>query len=203
MNTVPLKNWRNILLDTSVIIKLFHALGNTKDDECKFVFDLLRYLSNNKAELRDSASPEFANRQFYISTITISEIWSKSTNKTHVERITNALQAQNVVFVSFDEEIAQHINDKYHRILSNQKLNKFAEEISFRNDFKMAREWILKDVMIIATSDYMECDVLLTNDKNTLIPMADKLDVFSALCHPDYFEYNGDGTEFSAYKKPD
>lgn len=198
MNSVPLKNWRNILLDTSVIIKLFHALGNTKDDEANFVLDLMRYLATNKAELSESSQ-----RLFHISAITISEIWAKSTNQTHTERIINALQPQNVVFVSYDEDIAQHINDKYHSILSNQKLNKFAKEISFGNDLKMAREWILKDVMIIGTSDYMECDVLLTNDKNTLIPMADKLDVFSALCHPDYFEYNADRTEFSAYKNPD
>lgn len=198
MNSVPLKNWRNILLDTSVIIKLFHALGNTKDDEANFVLDLMRYLATNKAELSESSQ-----RLFHISAITISEIWAKSTNQTHTERIINALQSQNVVFVSYDEDIAQHINDKYHSILSNQKLNKFAKEISFGNDLKMAREWILKDVMIIGTSDYMECDVLLTNDKNTLIPMADKLDVFSALCHPDYFEYNADRTEFSAYKNPD
>lgn len=198
MNTVPLKNWRNIFLDTSVIIKLFHALGNTKDDEPKFVLDLLQYLSMNKAGVSESQ-----DRLFYISAITISEIWSKSTNQTHVERITNALPSQNVIFVSYDREIAQHINDKYHSILSNQKLNKFAKEISFGNDLKMAREWILKDVMIIGTSDYMECDVLLTNDKNTLIPMANKLDVFSAVCHSDYFECNADRTEFFAYKKLD
>jgi len=205
MNTVPLKNWRNIFLDTSVIIKLFHALGNTKDDESKFALDLIWYLSMNKAELSSTktTSPKFVDRLFYISVITISEIWSKSTNQTHVERIANALPSQNVIFVSYDREIAQHINDKYHSILSNRKLNKFAEEISFGNDLKMAREWILKDVMIIGTSDHMNCDVLLTNDKNTLIPMANKLDVFSALCHPDYFDFNADRTEFSAYKKPD
>ncbi len=197
MNTVPLKNWRNIMLDTSVIIKLFHALGNTKDDEPKFVLDLLRYLSSNKAAISESQ-----DRFFYISAITISEIWSKSTLQTHRERIMEAINHRNILFVSYDEEIAQHINDKYHSILSNKKLNKFAEEISFGNDLKMAREWILKDVMIIGTSDYMKCDVLLTNDKNTLMPMADKLGVFSALCHPDYFEFNADRTEFSSYKKP-
>jgi len=195
MDVVPLKSWRNILLDTSVIIKLFHTLGNTKDEEANFVLDLMRYLSTNKTE------SEYSQRLFYISAITISEIWSKSTNQTHVERIINALQSRNVVFVSYDEEIAQHINDKYHSILSNRKLNKFAEEISFGNDLKMAREWILKDVMIIGTADYMDCDVLLTNDKNTLIPIADKLGVFSALCHPDYFDFNADRTDFSTYKK--
>lgn len=185
MTIKPIKDWENIFLDTSIIINLFLSLKDgVTDDMAMFVNRLIKYLNENNGA---SNNP----RTFYISSITISEIWNKS-EYGKSEEIIKALNSHNVTFAAFDNYIAEHIDKNYHSILNKAKLNDFARELSWpEHDLVMAREWILKDTMIVASSDYYDCDVLLTTDVKTMYPVAEKMNVPCAVAYEENFEIEG------------
>lgn len=75
--------------------------------------------------------------------------------------------------------------------LGTEKLKQIARDLSFpENDLLHGRQWIEKDTMILATADYLSCDVVLTTDKNTMLPMAEKLDIYCAVVEKENFNYN-------------
>jgi len=183
MTIKPIKDWGHIFLDSSVIINLILSLKDgATDPVALFTNKLITYLN-------DSNTGSEQRRQFYVSSITISEILSKVDTGERPKAIINAINSENVTFVAFDNQIAELINDSYHSILGTTLLNSFARELSWpSHDLVLAREWITKDTMILASSQYLECDVALTLDKKTMYKVAKKLAVPCALTFPDYFD---------------
>lgn len=183
MTVKAIKDWEHIFLDTSVIINLLASQKkDIKDDRILFNSRLVKYLNGNNA---GSGNP----RKFYISSITISEILSIAPSSDRTVEIIKALDSENVTFVSFDNSIAELMNEKYHTLRTKDKLNAFAKSISWPDhDLVMAREWILKDAMILASSEYLECDVALTSDHKTMYKLAKNLAVPCGLINPKYFQ---------------
>jgi len=186
MKTVEFVDWENICLDTSIILSYLAALrGNSRDKRCAFVMTLVDYLNNNKTRKGKS-------RQFYVSAITISEMYDKSTDKTKVERIVNKMRVNNMTFISFDTDIAEFMTHNYHILLGTDKQMKHVRELNWpEENLLTAREWITKDLMIIATAHYSACDVVLTLDGKNFAPTAEKIDYFCSIVLEENFNING------------
>ena len=178
------KDWENIFLDTSIIIPLIlSSRPGVTDKNVLFIRRLVDYLNNNKT----SSGVE---RKFFVSSITISELLDKQ-NDERTKQIVKAIDSENTNIIPFDNDVADFMTKNYHSILGSKELNKFALALSFpTHDLVMAREWIIRDIMIIGTSHYLQCDALLTSDGATMFKSAQKLGVPSALVFEKYFDFS-------------
>lgn len=194
MRKVPYLQWEHILLDTSILFSYIQATrDNNADNDCKFVKRIIDDLNTNQSTTR-------RKRNFYVSAISISEMYDKSTDQKKTEKIISKMNVSTMTYVSFDTDIAEHMTSNYHQILGTTKQNKLAQKLGFpQHDLTMAREWITKDLMILATADYLKCDTVLTIDEKTFIPLCKEVDYFGCLCKESkfnlndtyIFEYNG------------
>ena len=182
MRKVPYLEWENILLDTSIIFAYMQAMrpGNT-DTRCDFVKRLVDDLNTNK-------STNKKRRKFYISAVSIAEMYNKSDDVKKTNKVVTALNIHDMTFVSFDTDIAEHMTSSYHAVLGKEKIKDLVKEISWpESDLNLAKEWISKDLMIIATADYLKCDVVLTLDEKTFEPVAKKVDCFCCVAKEENF----------------
>tara|TARA_R100000935_G_scaffold46100_1_gene69289 strand:+ start:1541 stop:2185 length:645 start_codon:yes stop_codon:yes gene_type:complete len=176
-------DWEVIMLDTSVLVALFHSENpKTVDDDVLFTRELIDYLNS-------SNSGENKPRKFIISSISISEILVKENDQEKIKRILRVLNSDNVEFVDFDFETGLLFNKELYVHLSKEKLHEYAKEFGFKtNDYMMAREWITRDFMIIMSGVSNKADVILTADKKTFYPLAIKANAFCGLTYRKYFE---------------
>lgn len=189
-------DWQNVFLDTSIILSLFRSLRDDKDEVCNFVNKLLTDLSNKQNSSKK-------DRVFFISSITISELLEKSENEKKAAKIVKALNSNNVVFHPFDNDVAEFIVKNYHSLLGKEKQTLFAREISWpEHHLHIAREWINKDLMLIATAHFTQCDTILSIDKKTMHPIAEKVDYFCSLCYPENFQLSPNGKNIFNYDRP-
>ena len=79
----PIKDWKKILIDTSIICALFRAQYTTSDDTTLFINKLINYLSNSK-------SGDKSERTFLISTITLTELLTKEQDEEKIKRIVSS-----------------------------------------------------------------------------------------------------------------
>ncbi len=178
----PIKDWKTILIDTSIICALFRAQYEIEDAVTVFINKLIKYLSNSK-------SSDNSERIFYISTITLSELLTKEQDEKKVARILSVLDSTNVQFRSFDTPTAIAFNlalaDKLHKSVLNAK----AAELGWKTgDYMSAREWIIKDYMIAMTGAVKKVDVILTADKNTFYPLCADIDSCNCvITYPELF----------------
>ena len=184
MNKVKYAEWENIFLDTSIIIRYLHGMRDGNNREAAFVKRLIDDLNATKTS-------KGKKRNFFISSITIGELYDKSGDTKRAENIVRALNTKGLTFISFDNDIAEFMTGKYHAILGTSVLKDIARQLSFpEHDLLHARQWIEKDVMIIASAEYSNCDIILTMDKKTMLPIANKADYFCGVAEIDNFNCN-------------
>lgn len=181
-----IKDWKKILVDTTIICSLFrsqHPHINNENDA--FVARLIDYLSGSKAS-------DKSDRVFLISTITLTELLTKEQDQEKIKRISKVLNSNNVEFISFDTTTSLAFNHLLKPYLSKTNLHKKAAAIGFKTgDYMMAREWITRDYMIALNGVIKEADVLLTYDKNTFYPVIK--DVPGSTCilaYPELFRFS-------------
>ena len=194
MKIPDLQNWRTILLDTTVIINALHALNGSQDEVCNLSLGLIRFLSKNKTTKNQ-------DRVFLVSAITISEILQNNEgDEKIVKKVVRAIDSKNVEIISFDERIAEYMKSNYHELLGVKNQNKIIPTLNIdQRNFVQIREWITKDLMILATGHYSEADVILTNDHKTMYELSKKVDVFCALTRPHFFDVKGEN--FFTYER--
>lgn len=190
-----LTDWENVLLDTSIIINLFLAKKGSTDPICNYVHKLITNLTNTKL----SGGKE---RQFYITSITLSELLSDETERDLILEILKVVNSKNVEIISFDDKIAIDITKDLYHYLSGNELNRFAQEIGWKtHELMMAREWINRDYMIIMSGKNREIDLALTTDYKTFYKICKNVDVPCAICEPEFFHIAGDNIyEYYDYK---
>lgn len=183
VNEKSIIEWKTIMLDTSVIVSLFHSENpNSKDETVLFTRELIDYLNSSNS---GNGKP----RKFIISSIVLTELLVKENDQEKIKRILRVLNSTNVEFVDFDIETSLLFNYELYPYLSKEKLHKFAKEFGFKtNDYMMAREWINRDFMIIMSGVSNNADVILTSDHRTFYPLANKANAFCALTRKDLFE---------------
>lgn len=179
----PISNWSKIFLDTSILLNLFIAQRKEgTGHESLFIKKLINYLSKSK----DGSGKE---REFYISTVTITEILCREHDSEKVKKIMRSVDANNVTFTSFNLKTSLRFNHVLWSHLQEATLNKYAEEFGFLSgEYMMAREWITRDFMILINGVENNCDVILTTDKRTFYPLGEKVNAPVVLTLNELFE---------------
>lgn len=187
MRKTPYLQWENIFLDTSILFSYIQATRNNNADvDCKFVKRLIDDLNSNK-------STGSKKRQFYISAVSIAEMYDKSTDKKKTEKIISKMNVSTMTYVPFDTDIAEHMTSTYHTVLGTKKQNTLAISLGFPQHYlTMAREWITKDLMIISSADYLKCDAVLTMDEKTFLPLCNEVKYFCCIAKENKFNTSKD-----------
>jgi hypothetical protein len=180
MSTIkPIKEWRNVLLDTSVIIDYFKTpsrFGNNPLEQKRIenTQKLIHYLSPPTAE------PEI-RRTFLISAITIAELIKSPESDSTVRTIINLFRGADVMLLDFTIDHAEWLLKCLSDILpegQKHQLFKQLERDLKTNGFSWARQWISDDLKILATAGCQKrLDVVLTADGRTFLTLAQKMGV--------------------------
>jgi hypothetical protein len=182
--------WERILLDSGVIMSLLRAQASscTNQDDL-FIARLLGDLLRPIVQDPNTKGKKPKERTFCVSAVSISELLTRSPDQERTARLVAALRTSNVEFLPFDDNVAGFLIDTYHPMLSKEALNKFARQQGWpEHDLVNGREWVNRDLMILATAHYFNCDVVLTTDVRTFYPMAQLAGFFSALSYRECFE---------------
>lgn len=191
MRVTEFMQWRRVFLDTTLLINLFNSQRpNCKNSVSLFVNKLIKSLAERKST---SSHPDVAV-SFFVSSISICEILEKDDQNGRVRRIINSIQSSNTEFVAFDNDVASFMVDTYHPYLGKKALNNQGTKLDWSSHQLLnAREWIYKDLMIVASAGYSQSDLILTNDIKTLYPMAKEVGFPCALAFPECFEESEGG----------
>lgn len=197
MKVPEFSQWRRITLDTTVLINLINGQRpGCTDPVALFVNKLIRNLSERKS----TASNPDLTVNFAVSALSICEILQKNDKDGRIRRIVGAIQSSNVEFIDFDTYVADFMVKEYHAYLGNKALNSTATKLGWlSHDLVNAREWIYKDLMILASAGASQSDLILTNDVKTLYPVAKDLNFPCALAFPECFEESGGGKYILRY----
>ncbi|TDO26557.1 hypothetical protein [Sediminibacterium goheungense] len=185
MRKISYLQWEHIFLDTSTIFAYMQgSRENNTDSDCAFVKRLIDDLNTNKSTGKQK-------RNFYISAVSIGEMYDKSTNIKKTESLVKKMNISTMTYVPYDTDVAEHMTSNYHKILGTTKQNSLARTLGFpEHDLVMAREWIIKDLMIIASADYFKCDTVLTIDEKSFLPLCKEVNYYGCLCKPSNFNHN-------------
>jgi hypothetical protein len=112
------------------------------------------------------------------------------------------LDSDNVIFYPYDNDIAEFVVRNYHQYLGTENQTTLARNLSWpEHHLNFGRQWIEKDLMLIGTANYLRCDTILTIDKNTMLPLAEKVDFFCATCYSENFEVSPNGKNIFNYNR--
>ncbi|MFG6685220.1 PIN domain-containing protein [Mariniflexile sp. HNIBRBA6329] len=179
-------SWKKILVDTTVIVKVISYKKYGKEIN-EFANKLMEYLADTEAQITDKKTEK---RQIYVSSISIAEIIDSSqpngVNKTKL--IVQALNADNIEIVDFDEDVADLYNiefiDKLGVNYQKDSLSKWGELNS-----KVNREILTKDLMILGCALYKKVDVVLCFDKG-MYRIGRECGINMVYIEPKYFNHN-------------
>jgi len=179
-------HWEKILIDTTVIVKVINYKKHGKSIH-EFANHLMEYLANSDAQITPKKT---AKRKFYVSAITIAELIDAtqpvSTNKTKL--IVQALNANNLEIVDFDEEVA----DVYDLSFVSKLGINFPRGLLSKwggTNSKPNREMLTKDLMILGCGLYKEVDAVLCFDKG-MYKIGREFGINTVYIDPKYFNYN-------------
>lgn len=65
---------------------------------------------------------------------------------------------------------------------------------------KIAREFLIKDYMLVSTASFSKCDVILTSDISTFIPIANQLNFPAVGLIRENFDVSSDGSAILGLK---
>ena len=173
-----ISDWKNILLDTSVIID--------------YLMTPNRILNNNKAKKRIekthllfdyfNSTVNESKRTLYISAITLSELRKLSNERTVLETLINLFSCSDIVFVDFTKEMSMQIHTHLDLLDKDPNLNSFIKNLSTelnKEGIYQASGWVSDDLKIVATAKFFKgkIDVVITGDGKTFVPIAERFEV--------------------------
>lgn len=171
--TIPaIKNWRRIFIDTSFIIDSVRTLPINPEKDPKYwniknTHDLIDYF-----KLR--STKETTSVRWVTSSIVLSEL-TKFEDSDAVEALQDLFDTPEVEIINFTKKEAEFILNDMVDYIEQDHVNQFFKDLkdalSSQNVFN-PRNYIAKDALIIACAKSKGCDVVLTSDKNSFIPIA-------------------------------
>ncbi len=176
MNTIaPISEWRRVFIDTSFIIDLIRNLSVIPVEDPKFI---AIQKSQKLLEYFQLVSEQKENQVRWVtSSVVLSEL-TKFENKDAVDELQGILMSPEVEIINFTRkeasfilnEMGNYIEDKH----ISQYINDLKKELAKSGVFN-PRNYIAKDALIIACAKSKKCDVVLTSDKNSFLPIAKKV----------------------------
>lgn len=178
-----------------MIIARLAAHKNPSHPDFKFTKQLLDFLVTTKTKNGKS-------RVFWVSSITLSELLNKeSSSGVKNSKIYSALSSKNLNFNPFDNKVAFHMVNNYHAVLGKATQHSIVSDLKWNISLDTAREHITRDLMIMATGDYVSCDVALSFDKKTFYRLSKEVGVFCCLPYKKYFQTNPSGDIVFSYDR--
>ena len=119
---------------------------------------------------------------FLISAVTLGEL-TKTEDETSVKNdIIRLLNTEQVVIIDYGASIAEFVSKGLGKYIENRHVNSLLKEFELvrkeGGNVINARNWVSDDLKIAATAKtYKKIDVLLTGDKKTFFPIAQKLNI--------------------------
>jgi hypothetical protein len=174
----PIKEWKYVFLDTSVIIDFLqnperHTKNPKVQERIKRTQKLINYLGNSNN----------GNRcVFYISAVSLSELIKLSRPENIGQEVALIFNTSDVVFMDFTKSIANRLQKSLEHFLPDGEKHKFIKKLEKslnEQDVYNSRQWVSDDLKIAATAEstVRKLDVLLTGDRNTFFPIAEKLEI--------------------------
>lgn len=173
----PIKEWKYVFLDTSVIIDfLQNSEKHAKNPKVQKRIELTQKLINNLGISNNG------NRcLFYVSAVSLSELIKSSRPENIAQEVALIFNTSDVVFMDFTKSIANFLQRSLENFLPDGQKHTFIkqlEKVLNEQNVSNARQWVSDDLKIAATaSTVKKLDALLTADRNTFFPIAEKLEI--------------------------
>jgi predicted nucleic acid-binding protein len=171
----PVKEWKYVFLDTSVIIDY---LGNPQRHTKNI--DIQERIQKTQ-ELFDKILRTQQGIVLYISAISIAELTKFSSPENVVREIINTFYSFDVTLIDFTTDIANNLQKNLEKYLpegQKHQFNKKLEQLKNQEGTMSAREWIADDLKIVACAkSRSKLDVVLTADTKSFLPYAQKFEL--------------------------
>lgn len=183
----PIKEWKNIFMDTSFIIDYLKDASRFDKNPiekqrillCQAIIDKLYLKSNNNNKI-----------QFHISVVTISELIKNTPNNDVAKEIIRLFNGIDIVYHAYTLSIASFINKKIQDCLPDSQKFQFRKQLEDalkKSNVMNAKEWVSNDLKIVATASFIkDIDVVLSTDKKIFYAIAEKLDLPCLLVYEDH-----------------
>lgn len=180
MTIKPIKEWKYIFLDTSIIIdylkdaKIYSKPENASE----------RQRIINVQKLFDDVLPKNENLVLYVSAITLAEFIKSKRPDNIISEILEIFYSYEVTIIDFTANIANALQKNLEEYLPLGQKYQFRakmEEARKKAEPMHAQQWVADDLKIVATAhSRMQkgvLDVVLTSDIKTFIPFATKFEL--------------------------
>lgn len=178
MSNIPaISEWRRIFIDTSFVLDLVRdiSLMSPEDPKYQSVLRSQKLLEHFKLVAEKNEKPV----RWVTCSIVLSEL-IKFENKEAVHELQRILDSSEIEIINFTgkeanfivSEMGNYIEDKH----IAQYLREVQREIAKTGIFN-PRSYVSKDALIIACAKSKKCDVVITSDKNSFIPIAKRVEL--------------------------
>lgn len=170
--TIPaVSEWKRIFIDTSFIIDSVRNQEKIKEDDAKYhnirnthlLLDYFKQKSNQDQQVR-----------WVTSSIVLSEL-TKFENEDAVSELQRILDSSELEIINFTKKEANFILKDMVNYVEQKHVSQYikALEKALKEDnIFNPKNYVAKDALIIACAKSKRCDVVLTSDKNSFIPIA-------------------------------
>lgn len=174
-NISPISEWRRIFIDTSFIIDLLRDLSLMDSNDHKY------NCVKNSQGLLEYFKAAAENHQLKVRWITSSIVLSELTKFDNDEVVTGLqalLNSSEVEIINFTpkeanfivKDMVSYVEGKH----ISQFVNKMQKDLANAGVFN-PKGFVTSDALIIACAKSKRCDVVLTSDKNSFMPIAKKV----------------------------
>ncbi|AEE48909.1 type II toxin-antitoxin system VapC family toxin [Haliscomenobacter hydrossis] len=168
----PIKSWRTVFLDTSVIIDFWKdpsrfSKNPTEKKRIENIQNVIEFLSAQNEKCR-----------IHISTISISEILKSDLTSKMAHHLITTFSGSNVVFEEFTVDVAELIHSHILDYLPVGQVNQLIKQKT-TSGVSWGRQWVSDDLKILATalSIKSKLDAVLTSDTHVFAEVAKKMDL--------------------------
>jgi predicted nucleic acid-binding protein len=170
--------WKKILLDTNTVIDLIKGRRAGCTPHEAFVAKLISDLSKPARKA-----------QFFISFITLAELQRRVNNIDKMREIVIAISGNNVTFSSFGTGASEYMSLNYTQFFGRRAMNDLIQRANWEGDNLVdAREWINRDLMLMASAQSLGVDVILSRDVRTFYPVSKEVEAFCAMTYEECYE---------------
>lgn len=172
MNNIPaIGEWKRIFIDTSFIIDCIRDLLYLKTDDGKY-----EAVNRSQALIDHIKLSEIRERKitWITSSIVLSEL-SKFENKDAVDELQKLFDSSDVEIVNFTKREARFMIDDLSNYIEQKHISQYIKELEKVLGEKGVfnpKNYISKDALIIACAKSKPCDVVITSDQNSFMPIA-------------------------------
>lgn len=179
MNSIPpISEWRRIFVDTSFIIDAVRNLQDIDKDYSKY-----HYIVNTQKLLEHfqlvKESKQEIEVRWITSSIVLSEL-SKFENKDAVDELQIIFDSPEIEIVNFTRKEASFIVNDMGKYLDQKHVNQYLKEMKealASNNIFNPKNYISNDALIIACAKSKSCDVVLSSDRKSFMPIAKQVNL--------------------------